>query len=101
MVQRGLINRDEAVKHPRRNVLTRAVGLRDEVAPDIYEQIKFEAGDKILLCSDGLFSMVPEDEIGSIVMRHDPEDACKKLIEAALRYGGEDNVTAVVIQKDK
>ena len=97
MVEQGLIDRDEAVKHPRRNVLTRAVGLRHEVDPDIHEGIQFEQGDKILLCSDGLFSMVPEDEICEIVAGNDPEPACKKLIDAAKKYGGEDNITAVVI----
>jgi protein phosphatase len=99
MVQRGLIDRDEAVKHPRRNVLTRAVGLRDEVAPDMHEGIDFEEGDKILLCTDGLFSMVPEDEIGAIVERNDPESACTLLVKAAKKYGGDDNITAVVIYK--
>ena len=101
MVQKGLIDKEEAIRHPRRNVLTRAVGLRNEVAPDIHEKIPFKDGDKILLCSDGLFSMVPEDEIESIVERFDPKDACRKLIEAAIKYGGEDNITAVVIQKRK
>ena len=101
MVQKGLIDRDEAVKHPRRNVLTRAVGLRNEVAPDIHEEIAFDDGDKILLCSDGLFSMVPEDEIGSIVEQNDPKQACEKLIKSAIGYGGDDNITAVVIFKGK
>jgi serine/threonine protein phosphatase PrpC len=101
MVQKGLLDRDEAVRHPRRNVLTRAVGLRHEVSPDIYEGIAFRDGDKILLCSDGLFSMVPEDEIREIVRREDPKKACERLIEAANSYGGDDNITAVVIQKDK
>jgi protein phosphatase len=99
MVQKGLIDRDEAVRHPRRNVLTRAVGLRNEVAPDIHEKLKFEEGDKILVCTDGLFSMVPEEEIGKIVSENDPEEACGKLISAAKKYGGEDNITAVVIHK--
>jgi len=101
MVQKGLLNRDEAVRHPRRNVLTRAVGLRNEVSPDIYEGIEFKEGDKILLCSDGLFSMVPEDEILGIVEGNDPKEACEKLIEAANSHGGDDNITAVVIQKGK
>jgi len=101
MVQKGLIDREEAVRHPRRNVLTRAVGLRHEVSPDIHEGIAFRDGDKILLCSDGLFSMVPEVEIGDIVGRNDPKKACEELIDSALSYGGEDNVTAVVIQKGK
>jgi protein phosphatase len=99
MVQKGLINKEEAIRHPRRNVLTRAVGLRNEVAPDIHENIPFKKGDKILLCSDGLFSMVPEKEIGSIVDRNAPQDACRKLVEAAIKYGGDDNITAVVIHK--
>ena len=101
MVEKGLIDRAEAVKHPRRNVLTRAVGLRDDVAPDIQEGVAFEDGDKILLCSDGLFSMVPEDEIGSIVEQNEPKPACKKLISSALEYGGDDNITAVVIFKGR
>ena len=101
MVEKGLIDRKEAVKHPRRNVLTRAVGLRHEVTPDLDEGISFKDGDKILLCSDGLFSMVPEDEIGSIVERNAPKKACEKLIEAAISYGGDDNITVVVIHKGK
>ncbi len=101
MVEKGLIDREEAVKHPRRNVLTRAVGLRHEVAPDIEKGISFREGDKILLCSDGLFSMVPEDEIGSIVERNAPKEACGKLVEAAISYGGDDNITVVVIHKGK
>jgi protein phosphatase len=101
MVQKGLINRDEAIRHPRRNVLTRAVGLRDNVAPDIDEGVDFDDGDKILLCSDGLFSMVPEDEIRAIVEQNDPKQACDKLIKSAIEYGGDDNITAVVIFKGK
>ena len=101
MVQKGLIDKDEAIRHPRRNVLTRAVGLRNDVAPDIHEGIPFKGGDKILLCSDGLFSMVPENEIGSIVEKNDPKQACKKLIDTAIKYGGDDNITAAVIYKGK
>lgn len=100
LVEKGLIDREDAVKHPRRNVLTRAVGLRNEVVPDIREALPLEDGDSILLCTDGLFSMVPEADILAIVRDSTPEEACRKLVELAKKNGGEDNVTAVVVRKD-
>jgi protein phosphatase len=100
MVQRGLIDREEAARHPRRNVLTRAVGLHGEVVPDIYEAIPLEKGDKLLLCTDGLFSMVTEDVIESTVIGNEPQQACKGLIDEAKKNGGEDNITAVVVSRD-
>lgn len=99
LVEKGLIDREDAARHPRRNVLTRAVGLRNDVVPDIREALPFEDGDSILLCTDGLFSMVSEADILAIVKDTEPEQACKQLVDLAKKNGGEDNVTAVVIHK--
>lgn len=99
LVEKGLIEREDAVKHPRRNVLTRAVGLRDEVVPDLREALPFEDGDTILVCTDGLFSMVPEPDILAILRDEEPSEACRKLVDLAKKNGGEDNVTAVVVRK--
>jgi len=99
MVQKGLIDKDEAARHPRRNVLTRAVGLRGEVEPDIHESLSFEKGDRILVCTDGLYSMVDESEIAALSADGGTDQICEKLVEEAKKNGGEDNVTVVIIEK--
>lgn len=100
LVEKGLLDREDAARHPRRNVLTRAVGLRGEVEPDVSAELPLAGGDSILLCTDGLFSMALEAEIFSIIAGHAPGEACGKLVELAKKNGGEDNITAVVIHRE-
>src|SRR5919108_4289044 len=97
LLDRGLLTREEAVSWPRRNVVTRAIGAIDDPALDIaYGQI--HAGDKFLICSDGLTAHVSDDEIGRILTEKSAEEGCSSLIALALAGGGTDNVTVVVVQ---
>jgi protein phosphatase len=82
-----------------KNVITRALGMQDQVAVDLQHD-ESQAGDVYVLCSDGLSGMVTDEEILAIVQNAQPtnmQEAPKKLIERANERGGEDNVTAVVI----
>jgi serine/threonine protein phosphatase PrpC len=99
MMRRGILTKEEARNHPRRNVITRAMGLRKEVQVDIIESVPLWPGDTVLLCSDGLTSMVREEEIFSIVRSLPPDRAAKKLIERAKEEGGIDNITVVIARK--
>jgi PPM family protein phosphatase len=97
-VEKGFMSRAEAERHPARNILTRAVGSTEELHVDLSET-RLAPGDRILLCSDGLSSMVDDPAILSAVMEHpDPEEACASLVALANANGGWDNVTAVIIQ---
>lgn len=100
MLREGILNKEEARKHPRRNVITRAVGLNKNIKVDIIESIPFKTGETLMICSDGLTSMLPEDEIGSIISSNEPDKACQLLVKKALEAGGEDNVTLVIIRKN-
>jgi serine/threonine protein phosphatase PrpC len=97
MVQDGTITEEEAAVHPERNVITRALGIGEDVKVD-QMAIDVRDGDRFLLCTDGLTGMVKEDLLKSILLSTpDPQEAVRKLIEAANAAGGVDNVTAVVL----
>ena len=98
MVRGGELTREQADVHPRRSVITRALGIDPEVEVDEYP-IELQPGDRILFCSDGLTTMVRPDEIASILSREpDPKRAAQLLVDAANAAGGEDNVTAVIVE---
>lgn len=97
MVKAGEITADEAEVHPHRNVLTRALGTEPDVEVDQGE-VALMDGDRILLCSDGLFGMVTEDQIQAILETEpDPQHAADRLVRAANRAGGVDNITTLVL----
>ena len=98
-VMAGTLTSSEAKRHPARNILTRAVGSQDIVEPDLVEQ-ELEQGDRLLLCSDGLTTMLDDADILKTLLRHpnDLEGGCRALIEAANERGGDDNVTVVLVQ---
>jgi protein phosphatase len=97
MVRAGEITREEADIHPHRNVLTRVVGTEPEVDVDV-DDIPVMDGDRILLCSDGLTNMVSEDQIQAILEATPaPQETADRLIKAANRAGGVDNITVVVL----
>jgi serine/threonine protein phosphatase PrpC len=81
-----------------RNVLTRGLGLREDVAVDIYELLDLEDGDRILLSSDGLHELVTPEEMTATLSKHgmDADGACRELIAMARNRGGPDNITAVI-----
>jgi PPM family protein phosphatase len=98
MVRGGELTREQADVHPRRSIITRALGIDPEVEVDEYP-IELQPGDRILFCSDGLTTMVRTDEIASILSReHDPKRAAQLLVDAANAAGGEDNITAVIVE---
>jgi serine/threonine protein phosphatase PrpC len=98
MVRGGELTPEQAENHPQRSIITRALGIDPEVDVDVYP-ISLRAGDRILLCSDGLTTMLRSEEIAEILADEpDPERAARRLVDAANDAGGEDNVTAVVVE---
>jgi serine/threonine protein phosphatase PrpC len=99
MVQAGEISRDEADVHPHRNVLIRALGTEPKVDVEALDVGLLE-GDQVLICSDGLTDMVTEGQITAIldIARGTPQDAADRLVRAANRAGGIDNITAIVLE---
>lgn len=95
LVEAGAIRPDEARVHPRRNELRRALGVGREVEIDL-DGIRVHAGDRYLVCSDGLWGCVPDDEIASVLGGLAPEEAVRALIERANAAGGPDNITVQV-----
>lgn len=97
-VKLGVLSQQEAHRHPMRNVVTRALGSRGEVKPELAEE-RLEPGDAFLLCSDGLNVMLTDDLIRDTLLanRKDPAEACRALIGAANERGGEDNTTVIVL----
>jgi PPM family protein phosphatase len=97
LIQAGELTEEEAERDPRRSMITRALGLEPGVAVDV-ESVDLRAGDRLLLCSDGLTTMVSESEIAALVSgEDDPHVAASTLVEAANDAGGADNITVVVI----
>jgi protein phosphatase len=97
MVKAGEITPQEAGTHPHRNVLTRSIGTEPEVVVD-ENDVPLIDGDRLLLCSDGLTGMVTEPQIQAILeTTPDPQEASDRLIKAANRAGGIDNITVVVL----
>lgn len=95
-VQSGAITREQAATHPQRNLVTRAVGLEEELDVDT-GNLTLEPGDRLLLCSDGVNAMIDDDEITEALSVASAEEAAWLLIERANRAGGHDNITALVI----
>ena len=97
LIRNGQLERNKGRNHPEKNIITRAMGSRDEAMPDFF-QITVEEGDKILLCSDGLSNMVEDDEIKDIISDNTKlEDSVSSLINRANYYGGNDNISAIII----
>lgn len=97
MIEAGQLTEEEARVHPNRSVITRAIGSDPHMQPDLYE-INVETGDRLLLCSDGVCTMIKDPEIASIMRQAPSAQACAdQLVDAALAAGGFDNATAVVV----
>ena len=98
LVKSGTITREEARVHPQRNIITRAVGTEPTVATDIFEY-EYSSGDILILCSDGLCSMIDDEEIRNIVIKEETsENTVCKLVDAAKESGGLDNITVICIR---
>ena len=99
-VRAGVLSETDARTHPWRHVVTRALSGGDD--PDIeVTEIDVKAGDRMLLCSDGLSGVVPPDRVAEIIGQKAPLDAtCQALIDAANQAGGPDNITVAMLQVD-
>lgn len=96
LIDDGKLTKEEATKHPKKNMLMKALGCTPFIEPDAMVR-GFIKGDVILMCSDGLTNMVTENEIYQII-RENPTDATKLLVQRANDLGGKDNITSVIIR---
>ncbi len=100
LIEAGDITPEEARVHPKRSVITRALGSDPLMQPDIYE-LNVEAGDRLLLCSDGLSTMLTDDRIADTLGRiGDAQRCASQLVNEAIEAGGYDNITVIVVDID-
>jgi serine/threonine protein phosphatase PrpC len=98
MVKAGLITKEQARHHPEKNVILRAMGSHPEVEVTTWQEpFPIRVGDRFLLCSDGLYDLVEDDEIKRIVSLSVPQTACEHLIALAKERGGHDNITVGIV----
>lgn len=98
LVAMGAITPEEALHHPKKNVITRALGVENSVEADYFE-LELHKGECLLLCTDGLSNMVSDDEIATAYRAYpDPESMCRYLLDLVLERGAKDNVTIVAIK---
>ena len=98
LIQDGTITEEEAKYHPKKNMLTKALGCTAFVEPDLLVE-KFIENDIILICSDGLTNMLSEEEIVRVIQEN-PDNPNRALILAANKEGGMDNITVIVIKDE-
>ena len=97
LIDTGRITKEAAKTHPDRNVITRAVGVNPEVDIDV-DIIPINEGEIILICSDGLYEYVSENEMLDMIKNPDEDEPAKKLLEMANEAGGKDNITVVTVE---
>lgn len=98
LIKTGSLTREEASNHPKKNVITRALGCFHEVQVDTYT-CDMEVDDYIVMCTDGLTNKLDEDEIMEVIEKTgEPELACEELVNTANKKGGEDNITVIIIK---
>ncbi|MFZ0543818.1 MAG: Stp1/IreP family PP2C-type Ser/Thr phosphatase [Candidatus Promineifilaceae bacterium] len=100
LLEEGAITEEEAVNHPRRNVILHSLGSESTPLIDIYE-IELEVGEQLVLCSDGLTRHVVDEEISQIIGEMAPTDATETLIQLANERGGEDNISVIVLKVEE
>ena len=98
-VRIGRMTRSEALRSPLRNVITRALGTQSRVTPDIFE-LEAEPGDLFLLCSDGLTRELSDRGIESLSNGLPLDECCARLVNAAKKAGGHDNITCVLVRAE-
>jgi protein phosphatase len=99
LVESGIVRSEDAESHPQRHILTAALGSGGEVVPDRPDRpLTLEEGDTLVLCTDGLWSLVGEQDLASAVRSNTPAGACSALVNMALERGGPDNVTVLVLR---
>ncbi|CAB4612850.1 unannotated protein [freshwater metagenome] len=97
LVNEGIITPEEARVHPRRNIVTRAMGIDRSVQVDVFSHL-VRTGDRLVLCSDGLVDEVPDTDIARVLTEHtDPQETAEVLVMVANANGGRDNTTVIVL----
>lgn len=97
MIRVGGLDRESARNHPKKNIITRAIGADDNIEPDFFT-VKLKKGEKVLMCSDGLSNMVTDDDICLILKGMlDLNGKAEQLIKAANDNGGKDNIAVIII----
>jgi PPM family protein phosphatase len=99
LVESGIVRPEDAESHPQRHILTAALGSGREVLPDVPDQpLALEEGDTLLLCTDGLWSLVSEQEIAAALSVGTPTESSAALVKMALDRGGPDNITVLILR---
>ncbi|MBN1248914.1 MAG: serine/threonine-protein phosphatase [Anaerolineae bacterium] len=97
LIEVGQITAEDAVQHPQRNVLYRAIGQPEDLEVDVVTR-SLAHGDRLLLCSDGLWNLLPDKAISDLASLADPQAACDALVDAANAAGGIDNISVVLVE---
>lgn len=101
MVKRGMLLPEKAKTHHLKNLLVKSIGNKPEVEANLI-RFPIKSGERLLICSDGLWSSLSDSQIQLIFRRDlDPETTCRELIQAARNNGGQDNITVVVVEADR
>jgi serine/threonine protein phosphatase PrpC len=99
LVESCTIRPEDAENHPQKHVLTAAVGIGDDLQPDFSDEpITLQAGDTLMICTDGLWGQISPAEIAEIVSVKGATDACKALVDLARKRGGPDNITLQILR---
>ena len=99
LVESGIVRSEDAESHPQRHILTAALGSGRDVAPHVPDHpFPLEEGDSLLLCTDGLWGLVGDQELARVVQANTPAETCQKLVRMALDRGGPDNITVLVLR---
>jgi serine/threonine protein phosphatase PrpC len=100
LLKQGRITPEEAHEHPHRHILYRCLGLKPNIDVDIYPSVALKPGDLLFLCSDGLWDMVyPTKQLAAFLASEaEPAAICQRLVDAATKAGGEDNITVVLVR---
>ena len=104
MVDMGVLTREEARVHKKKNIITQNIGIFPEemlIEPHFTEPVSLQEGDMFLLCSDGLTDMVRDEEIEEILSKKEITVQADALVKAALKNGGRDNVTVLLVKVKK
>jgi protein phosphatase len=99
LVESGIVRPEDAEKHPQRHILTSALGAGIELQVESSERgTPLQANDTLLLCTDGLWGVIPDRELASAVQQSTPAESCAALVNLALQRGGPDNITLQVLR---
>jgi protein phosphatase len=99
LIESGLIAATDAEEHPQRHILTAALGVGEDPVPDTpLQPVPLEHGDVLVLCTDGLWSVVKDEELRQSIISHAPQEACRDLVDLASRRGAPDNITVQLLR---